>query len=45
MICANKESLRMLQYEVVQQNEIKLIVVMLLLQGGSGEWKQFCTQT
>ena len=45
MICANKESLRMLQYEAVQQNEIKLIVVMLLLQGGSGEWKQFCTQS
>ena len=45
MIFANEESLRMLQYEAVQQNEIKLIVVMLLLQGGSGEWKQFCTQT
>ena len=32
MIFANEESLRMLQYEVVQQNEIKLTVDMLFLQ-------------
>ena len=32
MIFANKESLRTLQYEVVQQNEIKLTVDMLFLQ-------------
>ena len=37
MIFANKDPLIKLQYEVVQQNEIRLIVVMLLLQGGSGE--------
>ena len=37
MIFANEESLRMLQYEVVQQNEIKLIVVMLFMQCPSDE--------